>query len=231
MSLKKKRMGFFKYYFEISCVIGIVNRESFYHPIILRSINHRGSIMQYFHEEKNVLEYIKMVEGYDGSELIEILKNFLPQRSTVLELGMGPGVDLDILSSDYIVTGSDYSNVFLELYKKKNKNADLLLLDAITLKTSRKFDCIYSNKVLIHLTKQELINSLERQWDVLNPNGLVFHSFWKGNKTEEMKGLHFEYYTVNQLSDFFKNRYEILEIKKYNEFKKDDSIYVIARKI
>ena len=122
--------------------------------------------MGYFHEEKNVLEYIKMAEGYDGKELIEILKNHLPVGSTVLELGMGPGKDLKILSSDYIVTGSDYSNVFLELYRKKNKNADLLLLDAITLKTRRKFDCIYSNKVLIHLTRQELRMSLKRQLDL-----------------------------------------------------------------
>ena len=50
-----------------------------------------------------------------------------------------------------------------DIYKKKNKNAYLLLLDAITLKTKRKFDCIYSNKVLIHLTKQELTNSLKKK--------------------------------------------------------------------
>ncbi len=184
--------------------------------------------MQYFQQQKNVLKYIKMAEGYDGKELIEILKRILNYGSTILELGMGPGKDLDILSSDYIVTGSDNSKIFLELYRKKN--TDLLLLDAISIETERKFDCIYSNKVLIHLTKPELIKSLKRQWYVLNPEGLVFHSFWKGNRTEEMHGLRFTYYLENQLLDLFKDIYEVLEIKSYDELEKDDSIYVLGRK-
>jgi len=144
--------------------------------------------MQYFHEEKNVLDYIKMAEDYDGKELIELLKKFLPEGSTILELGMGPGKDLDILSSDYIVTGSDFSNIFIQLYRKKNKNADLLLLDAITIKTKRKFDCVYSNKVLIHLTTQELMKSLKRQRNVLNPNGLVFTRSGKGIEQKKFMG-------------------------------------------
>lgn len=186
--------------------------------------------MPYFNEEKNVLDYIKMAEGFDGRELIEILKKYLPVGSTVLELGMGPGKDLDILSSDYIVTGSDYSKVFLELYWEKKKNADLLLLDACTLKTERKFDCIYSNKVLMHITKQGLVKSLKRQSDVLTPNGIVFHSFWRGDRTEEMHGLLFVYYSIEMLVEIFADGYEILEIKSYEEMEKDDSIYVLARK-
>lgn len=187
--------------------------------------------MQYFHEEKNVLDYIKMAEDYDGKELIELLKKFLPEGSTILELGMGPGKDLDILGSDYIVTGSDFSDIFIQLYRKKNKNADLLLLDAITIKTKRKFDCVYSNKVLIHLTTQELMNSLKRQRNVLNPNGLVFHSFWKGDRTEKIHGLRFVYHTESQLSGLFEDGYKILDIRSYKEMEDDDSIYVVAKKI
>jgi len=36
-------------------------------------------------------QYIKMAEGYDGGELIEKLKKFLPINSTILEIGMGSG--------------------------------------------------------------------------------------------------------------------------------------------
>ena len=187
--------------------------------------------MEYFKTEKNVMEYIKMAEGYDGRELIEILKKHLPTGSTVLELGMGPGVDLDILKSDYTVTGSDYSKVFLDLYKKKHPNADLILLDAITMNTHRKFDCIYSNKVLVHLTRQDLKKSLERQLEVLNSGGIVYHSFWKGDRTEDMHGVHFEYYTESYLTELFNNNYELLDVQVYEEMDEDDSIYVIAKKI
>ncbi len=37
--------------------------------------------MTYFEEEKNVEDYIKMAEGYDGRELIEVLKKYLPPGS------------------------------------------------------------------------------------------------------------------------------------------------------
>jgi hypothetical protein len=52
--------------------------------------------MGFFDTEKGVEQYIKMAEGYDGAELIKILQKYLPQNSTVLELGIGPGKDMDI---------------------------------------------------------------------------------------------------------------------------------------
>ena len=73
---------------------------------------------------------------------------------------MGPGKDLDMLAKHYQVTGSDLSGVFLDLYRKKHKDADLLLLDAVSLKTDREWQGIYSNKVLHHLSKEELSESL-----------------------------------------------------------------------
>ena len=186
--------------------------------------------MGYFHSEKNVLDYIRMADGYDGRHLIGILTTHLQKGSTLLELGMGPGVDLDILKSHYQVTGSDYSEVFLNLYKKKNEDADLLLLDAISIETDRTFDCIYSNKVLIHLTKQELVQSLKRQSEILNSNGLLFHTFWRGDRFEEHHGLRFQYYTEVQLSVIFDDLFDIVEIRKYREMAEDDSLYVIARR-
>jgi len=62
-----------------------------------------------------------------------------------LELGIGLGKDFNILKKSYAVTGSDNSQVFLDKYKQKHPDADLLFLDAVTIQTDRKFDCIYSN--------------------------------------------------------------------------------------
>jgi trans-aconitate methyltransferase len=115
----------------------------------------------FYHSKKHVMEYINMAEGYDGKELIEILKKYLPEKSTVLELGMGPGKDLDILKNDFDVTGSDNSDIFLDMYREKHPNADLIHLDAETLITNRKFDCIYSNKVLHHLSTKKLKQSIK----------------------------------------------------------------------
>lgn len=186
--------------------------------------------MGYYDNEKNVKEYMAMAEGYDGKALIEVLKKYLAKGATLLEIGMGPGKDLDLLRAFYDATGSDNSQVFLDLYKVKNKHAHVILLDAKTIDTDKKFDCIYSNKVLHHLTVEELKKSLQRQKAVLNDNGLLFHSFWYGSKTEKYHGLRFTYYTEARLRKVIGNDFEIIEIERYKEMEDDDSIYALLKK-
>lgn len=174
--------------------------------------------------------YVKMAEGYNGQLLIKQLKKHLAKESTVLELGMGPGVDLDLLKSHYTVTGSDYSKMFLDRYRKTNPSADLFLLDAATMKTKRRFDCIYSNKVLHHLSHEDLELSIKNQIDVLNPDGIVCHSFWKGTEDQAIEGLFFHYLTLEEVRKLFETQYDIIEVKEYEEMSPEDSIYVLARK-
>jgi trans-aconitate methyltransferase len=187
--------------------------------------------MAYFDDRKNVEAYIKMAEGYDGRDLIAVLKKHLPARSTVLELGMGPGVDLDLLAQNYTVTGSDTSTVFLDLYREKHPAADLLQLDTVTIETERTFDCIYSNKVLHHLPRKDIPLSFARQRERLVPGGLLFHSFWYGDKEEEHHGLRFVYYTEETLLKAIGPGFEVLETARYQEIDDGDSFYVLLRKV
>ena len=186
--------------------------------------------MGFYDTEESVKQYIEIAEGYDGAELVEVLNKHLPEGSTVLELGMGPGKDLDILRRSYNVTGADSSQAFLDHYRKKNSETDLVLLDARTMATDRKFDCIYSNKVLHHLTKDELRTSLQKQRDLLNVDGLLMHSFWYGTKEEEHEGLRFIHYTEQELKDYAAEGFEIVELEKYEEMAAEDSIYALMRK-
>lgn len=54
------------------------------------------SRLGFYDEEKTANQYIAMADGYDGRELIDVLRAHLPDGASILELGMGPGVDLDI---------------------------------------------------------------------------------------------------------------------------------------
>jgi cyclopropane fatty-acyl-phospholipid synthase-like methyltransferase len=186
--------------------------------------------MGFYDEIETVQEYFKLAEGYDGKELIELLSQWIHPGMTLLEIGMGPGKDLDLLKEKYSVTGSDLSDVFLQLYKKKNETADLLKLDAVLIDTDRTFDVIYSNKVLHHLAGDRLQTSFENQHRVLNPNGIAFHSFWKGDKEGEFGGEKFYYYELDSVMDLFNNYFELLELKVYTKMENDDSFYVIVRK-
>ncbi len=188
--------------------------------------------MGYFDDPKNVDEYVKMAKGYDGREIIQILKKYLPEKSTLLELGMGPGVDLDILKNIYEVTGSDSSLTFIQRYLDlhKDEDVDLIQLDATALNTDRRWDAIYSNKVLIHLSKQQCIESFQNQVNLLKHNGIAFHSFWRGKKEEEMHGLLFVYYEMEDIEEIVSPYFEILEMNIYTEMEKNDSIYVVLRR-
>ena len=181
--------------------------------------------------KKNVLEYIEMTKGYDGHDLIDILQKYLPDGSTLLELGMGPGKDLDVLAEHYKVTGSDRSLLFLDRYRKLNPSADLLQLDALKLETERKFDCIYSNKVLHQLTTEELRQSFRRQAELLNTGGIALHSLWYGDKPEEQHlGFRLFYYTEETLQQVIGEEFEVVQITREKDIEEGDSLAIVLRK-
>ena len=186
--------------------------------------------MGFFDTEEGVQEYLEMAKGHDGRELVEKLSDHLAPGSTVLELGMGPGIDLELLAKRYEVTGSDNSNLFVEIYRKVNPEADLLLLDAVTLETERRFDCIYSNKVLQHLERVDLERSVPRQAEVLEDYGLLAHSLWYGNKVEDHGGLHFQFYEESDLEEIFGGLFDVVFMERYEEMEPGDSIFVVLRK-
>ncbi|MEM7131421.1 MAG: class I SAM-dependent methyltransferase [Chloroflexota bacterium] len=187
--------------------------------------------MSYYNDTQNIEQYIQMAKGYDGLELINTLRTYLPAGATVLELGMGPGKDLALLNEHFVVTGSDMSPAFIERYQALDPDADLLLLDAATLNTERQFDCIYSNKVLHHLSRQALAESFSVQAKRLNDGGLLCHSFWYGEHEEEIMGMHIAHYTEEMLYKLVVTEFELIECQHYTEMDDDDSLYLICKKV
>jgi len=186
--------------------------------------------MNFYDSDEGVDTYFQMMQNHDGRFLIEQLKKYVVGGSKILELGIGTGKDLDIMSMNYTVTGSDTSKKFLQRYQQMHIGCDLLLLDAKTMDTDRKFDCIYSNKVLIHLTREEAKESLKKQLVVLNEGGVVLHSFWKGVKDEVIEGELFTRYTFDSVKEIIPQGYEVLELNMYKEIEENDSIYMILKK-
>lgn len=186
--------------------------------------------MGYYDDKKNIEQYIEMAEGYDGKALIDILQKYLPQGSSVLELGMGPGKDLLLLSEHYQVTGSDQSEAFVERFKKLYPDMNAVQLDAVTIEIDKTFDAIYSNKVLHHLTTEQLKTSFQQQARILNDGGIALHSFWHGEQEEEHFGMRFVYYTEATLRNCVGTEYEIVDIHHYAEMEADDSLCLVIRK-
>ncbi len=186
--------------------------------------------MSYYQSKENVEEYIKMAECHDGREMINLVKGYLRPDHHILELGSGPGTDWLELSKYYETTGSDNSQAFLQHLNNKYSKGQFLELDAVSIATEQNFDAIYSNKVLHHLSDQEFKQSIQRQYELLNPKGIIAHSLWKGQGSEEFNGMYVNYHEPDQMADLIDFGFEILNLKLYKEFEDDDSFILIARK-
>lgn len=184
----------------------------------------------YYNTKKSVKEYISLAEGVNGGNLIKKLNAFLPKNASVLEIGSGPGTDWKILNKDYKVVGSDNSKEFLNHLNVNHVRGKFIELDATTLDIEAKFDGMFSNKVLHHLTNEELDKSIENSCKILNSKGIVCHSFWNGKGSEIFKGLFVNYHTKETLKKFFDAKFDILLLEAYQEFEASDSLVIIARK-
>lgn len=184
----------------------------------------------YYKTKRSVEEYIHLAKDVNGKVLIEKLKKILALNSTLLEIGSGPGTDWGILNNFYNVTGSDNSVEFLKYLMAENPEGNFLELEAKTLSTNKKFDGVYSNKVLHHLNDNDLIASINRQYELLNPNGVICHSFWKGDGSEIFKGLFVNYHNEEGLKKLFKAKFKVLSVESYKEFDNGDSLLLMGRK-
>ncbi|MDP6674107.1 MAG: class I SAM-dependent methyltransferase, partial [Gammaproteobacteria bacterium] len=130
----------------------------------------------------------------------------------------------------YRMTGSDFSQLFLQRYREQDPAADLLHLDARTLETDRTFDAIFSNKALIHLSPDELQQSFNRQHELLSDNGLILHSLWFGEGETAFDNVKLVYHNEQDLTKMLETSFDIVALKKHAKMSDGDSIYVLARK-
>lgn len=178
--------------------------------------------------------YTLMIKFSDNGYIMEEFRKRVDKSMKILEIGSGPGKDYEVLAMDYNITGSDYSDTFLKILRKKFKNGRFLKINALTMDIEEKFDVIYSNKVLHHLTEDQLETSLKRQYETLNAGGIVFHAMWKGNtdsSTEKSRGksipdIRYEKENIEKIKGDFK----IMDFIVYGELTDYDSFIMVLKK-
>lgn len=185
--------------------------------------------MGFYDDPDSVDQYEKMCEDYDGDQLFEVLTRHLNPGQSLLEIGCGPGNDIESLKKHYAVVGSDNSDEFLKRCREKHADVEFLNVDAIKLDIDRQFDCVYSNKVLHHFPIEELILGLKRQCQVIHEDGLFAHTFWIGDQEFEKDGMYFRFHNREALISLIVDYFEILDLLDYKEFEDGDSLFVLAR--
>lgn len=94
----------------------------------------------------------------------------------VLEVGCGTGDLLQFLYSDnYELTGSDYSNVYLDKAREKNLSTKLFKADLLDekfwLQYENQFDSVIASEVIEHI--QDDSRALQTIFHILKPGGVL----------------------------------------------------------
>lgn len=188
--------------------------------------------MSYFHDLDNASEYARECEHCDATEQVALLHDVLAVNASILELGSGPGNDLELLSRHYDVAGSDESPAFLSILKARHPGFTILKLDAEKIETTDSYDAIYSNKVLQHLSDAQLVKSFARQAELLHPEGYVLHLIWcdLDDAPTDIFPV-FETRDEGQIAELMGTNFRIVAAEAYSEFKPDDSLAILARKV
>jgi SAM-dependent methyltransferase len=193
----------------------------------------RNSTIKYY--DKNVLLYARKNDSIDLSSLYKKFESFLFSKYTprILDAGCGTGRDTRyFISKGYVVISFDPSqkmvdqcNLYPFAYCKK------MFLDEIRYKN--EFDGIWCCAVLLHLKKNKIVQALQTLKTALTIGGVLFVSIKKGKGFSYDKGRYFQYYTDNDLREFFfgDNDLRLLERDCYYDKYGNEWINLFYRRI
>jgi len=131
--------------------------------------------------ERGMAEYLA---NYSESPTIRAFRSKVARRlgrgARLLELGSGPGDDALYFESQGIaVTRSDATRAFVERMRDAGQEARLLDVTADDLPTG--YDGVYANAVLLHLTRTQFADALEKAARSVTAPGLLALTMKEGD--------------------------------------------------
>lgn len=128
----------------------------------------------------NAIADIYVEEASLDHEDTSYINSFLETVSgkKILDLGCGPGILSKYLSDlGYDVTGVDFAEQMISIAKKLAPNANFIVSDIANLELDDKFYGIVLAHLLIHFSKDENIQILNKLHNFMNPDASLFIQF------------------------------------------------------
>jgi 2-polyprenyl-3-methyl-5-hydroxy-6-metoxy-1,4-benzoquinol methylase len=170
--------------------------------------------------------------------------SFLKIGDSILDVGCASGIKSEYLAKKgFIVTGIDLSDKMIELAKQRMPNGSFFVKDINEpLDLKIKFDGIFAQAVLLHISKKDVKKVLGNLLDLLNPNGHIYIAVKKANegqveeqvKKENDYGYEYErffsFYTLEELKNYLQEFSLKIIYHDITAIGKTDWIQVIAQK-
>ena len=139
------------------------------------------------------------------AEIQNVFLNLLPEGALILDFGCGSGRDaLEFLKRGYQVEATDGSE---EMCRAAAELTGLAVRQMLfqELDEKEKYDGIWACSSILHLSKPELEDVLERMTAALKKNGIIYTSFKYGVFEGERNGRYFTDFTEKTFTEFIKD--------------------------
>ena len=146
--------------------------------------------------------------------ILNEIKKDLNDIDSIVDIGCGDGRFTRELHENFQnkkIRGIDYSTKSIDLAKALNPDLIFTCVDIINNKIDEKFDAITLIEVFEHIPIEQASNFAESLKDILNKNGKVFLTVPHENKPLQDK--HFQHFNYESLVRYFKNNFDISEVK------------------
>lgn len=158
--------------------------------------------------------YIKKISSFASS---------LKEKSSVLDIGCGPGINAEILiSHGHTVTGIDLSEKMISLASARCPSGKFMVKNALDTDTDENYDAICLSFIIVHLQVKETAELIKKLPSLINPGGYVYISFMTGKNAGYEKTsfsddeIFFCYYDSSEIEKLF-SRHGFSKLEESNE--------------
>lgn len=144
---------------------------------------------------RNVEAFVSETVDVDFSQVQDLFLQMLPEKSRILDFGCGSGRDTKYFSDrGYFVEPVDGS---LEICKSAAGRTGIPVRNMLfqELCEQQKYDGIWACASILHLSKLDLFDVIEKMANALKSNGVIYASFKYGFFEGERNGRYFTDFT------------------------------------
>lgn len=151
---------------------------------------------------RNVEAFVSETVDVDFSQVQDLFLQMLPEKSRILDFGCGSGRDTKYFSDrGYFVEPVDGS---LEICKSATGRTGIPVRNMLfqELCEQQKYDGIWACASILHLSKLDLFDVIEKMANALKSNGVIYASFKYGFFEGERNGRYFTDFTEESFVKF-----------------------------
>lgn len=163
--------------------------------------------------------YYEETVDINMEEIMEPFVELLPENAEILDMGCGSGRDTVMLEEKgFCVTPLDGSEEMCKL-AEVNTDHEVLQMTYEEMEFEDVFDGIWACAALVHLTEEEMRETLGKMVSALKEDGILYLSVHRGDRDGIYNGRYFRDYTRKELSGLIE---EFPELKLVNIWITDD---------